>query len=71
MSLYASGSGATYARLAAGADITTRRAARIVQWLSDAWPASATWPTDIPRPAPPADRPAEPEAPGGRRRRRG
>ena len=35
VSLLASGSGVTVDRVAAGADITTRRAARIVQWLSD------------------------------------
>ena len=63
VSLYASGSGATYARLAAGADITTRRATRIVQWLSDHWPESAEWPTDIPRPAPSPD--GNPNPPAG------
>ena len=51
------------------ADITTRRAARIVQWLSDHWPAGAEWPADIPRPAPSADAPAvslaPPHAAGG------
>ena len=63
----ASGSGATHDRLLRGCDITTRRAARIVQWLSDHWPASAEWPEDlVPRPPPtgggngPAPSPAAP-----------
>ena len=48
-------------RLRDGADITTRRAARIVQWFSDHWPTKATWPADIPRPtpAPPPGDPVE------------
>ena len=54
----ACGSGNMYARLRNGHDITTRRAARIAQWLSDHWPPSADWPSDIPRPAPSADAPA-------------
>ena len=62
VSLYASGSGATYRRLRDGADITVRRAARIIQWLSDHWPASAVWPSDIPRPAPSPDGEANPSA---------
>ena len=61
----ASGDGRTYARLRAGADITTRRAARIVQWLSNHWPADAEWTSDIPRPPPapgsPAAAPPDPE----------
>ena len=63
VSLYASGSGATYQRIRAGADITTRRAARVVQWLSDHWPESAEWPADIPRPAPTPG--GDPEPPAG------
>ena len=54
----ASGSGDFHGRLLAGRDITSRRAARIVQWLSDNWPPGANWPPDIPRPTPrPADAP--------------
>lgn len=49
------GSGDTLARLDRGMSLTTRRAERIVQWLSDHWPESAEWPTDIPRPAPSPD----------------
>lgn len=49
---YATGSGDMYDRLRRGCDITTRRAARILQWLSDHWPADLEWPSDIPRPPP-------------------
>lgn len=49
---YAGGSGDFYSRLSEGHDITTRRAARVAQWLSDHWPDGAEWPSDIPRPAP-------------------
>ena len=81
ISRLASGSGATYARLRGDAnrkppippaDITTRRAARIVQWLSDHWPADRAdlWPDDISRPAPSpgspaAQPPAVPAMPAG------
>lgn len=54
----ACGSGAMYRRLRGGHDITTRRAARIAQWLSDHWLPFVEWPSDIPRPAPSADAPA-------------
>ena len=49
---WVSGSGDFYARMKNGHDITTRRAARITQWLSDHWPVDLDWPSDIPRPAP-------------------
>ena len=52
VSTYAAGSGDFCDRLERGHDITTRRAARVVQWLSDRWPADLDWPADIPRPAP-------------------
>ena len=55
MSRRCGGSGDIYARLLAGRDITGRRAERIMQWLSDHWPADLEWPVDIPRPAPRAD----------------
>ena len=48
----ASGSGDFYARLKRGHDLTTRRAERVVQWLSDHWPSDLEWPEDIPRPTP-------------------
>ena len=47
-----------YDRLCSGADITTRRATRIVQWFSDHWPTDLEWPADIPRPDPAPDSPA-------------
>ena len=50
ISRLASGSGATYDRLRGGADITSRRAARILRWLSDHWPPDEEWPRDISRP---------------------
>lgn len=49
---YSAGSGDFYSRLVAGHDLTTRRADRVVQWLSDHWPADLAWPADIPHPAP-------------------
>ena len=51
-STYAAGSGDFLGRLKRGHDITTRRAIRVTQWLSDHWPEGAEWPSDIPRPAP-------------------
>ena len=56
VSTYAAGAGGLYARLERGHDITTRRAARIAQWLSDHWPEDAVWPPDIPRPPPAAEK---------------
>ena len=53
---WASGSGDFTPRLERGHDITTRRAARVAQWLSDHWPADLEWPSDIPRPEPNPDR---------------
>ena len=50
--------GAFFSRLEAGHDITSRRAARILQWFSDRWPLDLDWPADIPRPEPTTDSPA-------------
>lgn len=45
-------------RLERGFDIQVTRYERAMQWLSDHWPANATWPEDdVKRPAP-----AQPEA---------
>lgn len=46
----ASGSGDFYARLTRGHDLTTRRADRVIRYLSERWPSGAEWPPDIPRP---------------------
>ena len=56
VSSYMGGSGDTLARLKRGHDITTRRAARFIQWFSDHWPEGLEWPSDIPRPTPNPDR---------------
>ena len=47
----ATGSGDTISRLRRGCDITTRRADRAFQFLSDNWPESVEWPSHIHRPA--------------------
>lgn len=33
-----------------GSDIQVRRFEKTMQWFSDHWPASASWPADIARP---------------------
>lgn len=58
VSTYAAGAGDMHGRLSRGHDITTRRAARIAQWLSNHWPPGVDWPADIPRPDPQQDREA-------------
>ena len=58
LSTYATNHGAFISRLERGHDLTTRRAARVTQWLSDHWPADLDWPADIPRPAPTPGSPA-------------
>ncbi|MCY4028814.1 MAG: hypothetical protein OXH75_21150 [Acidobacteria bacterium] len=57
----ATGSGDTIARLRRGRSITTRRAERAFQYLSEHWPEPIEWPAHIPRPAPrrPRDEPPE------------
>lgn len=67
--------GKTFGRLRAGGDVTTRTAARAVDWFSDHWPPAAEWPAGVPRPTPsvreaaagvPPPAPAAPApAPGG------
>lgn len=49
------GCGDFYSRLRCGCDITTRRALRVIQRLSDRWPDDLEWPPDIPRPKPSRD----------------
>ncbi len=58
VSRWASGDGMLYKRLIGGADITSRRHARMIQWFSDHWPPDLEWPADIPRPDPAPDSPA-------------
>ena len=48
----ATGSGDTIARLRRGCAITTRRAERAFQFLSEHWPEPVEWPAHIPRPTP-------------------
>ena len=55
---YATGDARMYSRLARGKGITVRRAARIIRWFSDHWPADLAWPSGIPRPPPAPDSPA-------------
>ncbi|WP_420585822.1 hypothetical protein [Ruegeria sp.] len=67
-STYAAGSGDFCDRLERGHDVTTRRAARVAQYLSDNWRSDLVdWPSDIPRPPPtpgsPADIPRPPPTP--------
>ena len=59
--LASGGDGRMYARLVAGHDITTRRAERILRWLSSHWPADLPWPDGIARPA--SDEDAAPATP--------
>ena len=50
VSRHATGSGDTVARLRRGGTITIKRFDRAVRFLSDNWPESLAWPTDVPRP---------------------
>lgn len=65
----ATGSGTTVQRLRAGCAITTRRADRALQWLSDNWPADLSWPAEIPRPVPTPGSPAASPPPTEKERR--
>ena len=58
ISTLVTGSGDMYARLTRGCDLTSRRAARIAQQVSDHWPVDLPWPAEIPRPRPSPDSPA-------------
>ncbi len=58
VSTYMAGSGDFCDRLERGCDVTTRRADRVAQKLSDNWPTDLPWPLDIPRPDPAPDSPA-------------
>lgn len=43
------GAGGRLTRLREGAEITTGRQERAMQWLSDNWPKGATWPKGVAR----------------------
>lgn len=58
VSLRSAASGGLYRRLRDGHSITVHRAARIVQWLSDHWPADLAWPDGVGRPPPSPESPA-------------
>lgn len=47
---YAANDGKFFGRLKEGAGCTLRKAARLVLWFSDNWPADLEWPRQIPRP---------------------
>lgn len=47
---YAANDGKFFGRLKAGAGCTLRKAAAVLQWFSDHWPADLEWPRSIPRP---------------------
>lgn len=51
VSTYAAMDGKFFGRLKEGAGCTLRKAARLVQWFSDNWPADLEWPRDIARPS--------------------
>lgn len=36
--------------IADGADLTTRRLEKAIQWFADHWPPEAVWPEDVERP---------------------
>ena len=50
--------GRFFKRLLAGHGCTVRNHNRMLQYLSDHWPANLAWPSEIPRPVPSADSPA-------------
>lgn len=46
------GDGKSFARIAAGGDLTTGNYERAMRWFSENWPAHAEWPHAVERPAP-------------------
>lgn len=50
VSTYAANDGKWVDSLKTGASCTLRKAAVVMQWLSDRWPSDLEWPRDIPRP---------------------
>jgi hypothetical protein len=51
VSTYAATDGKFFPELKRGASCTLRRAARVLDWFSENWPADLEWPRDIARPA--------------------
>lgn len=45
------GDGKTFARIAAGGDLTTGNFERAMRWFSENWPEGADWPSEVERPA--------------------
>ena len=56
--------GKFFARLKAGRSCTLRTANAVIQWFSDNWPDSVTWPAGVDRPAPSGGVPPLPEVAG-------
>ena len=52
VSTYADNDGKFFPELKRGASCTLRRAARVLSWFDENWPADLEWPRDIPRPQP-------------------
>lgn len=50
VSTYAATDGKFFPELKRGASCTLRRAARVLDWFADNWPADLEWPRDIARP---------------------
>ena len=50
VSSYAANDGKLFLRMEAGADCTTRRAAKLADWFSENWPPDLEWPAGITRP---------------------
>lgn len=50
VSTYAATDGKFFPQLKSGASCTLRRAARVLAWFSENWPADLEWPHDIARP---------------------
>lgn len=50
VSTYAAADGKYFKNLKDGAGCTLRKAAALIQWFSDHWPADLEWPRSIPRP---------------------
>lgn len=52
VSTYAAGDGKFFGGLKGVAGCTLERAARVLRWFDENWPADLEWPRDVPRPNP-------------------